>query len=443
MTSEPALGIVTLSDSFHSLWTDLAEELSVACRLTDGNEPPAPGTMALLIAAGGEEEAGLDFLLSHDAGDLPTYLIGSNASHRFAVEALRRGATDYFVLPSDLDLLRRTLAATTEAARERRSGEQAQIAAGFEHITGESQALKATLAKAARIMGHGDVTVLVGGETGTGKEVLARALHEGGPRASHPFVAVNCAAIPSNLLESELFGHAKGAFTDAKQARAGLFEEAHCGTLFLDEIGQLPFDLQGKLLRALEEKRIRRVGETRDREVDTRIVAATHVDLLQAVTRGEFRQDLYYRLNVVTLELPPLRERGGDIELLARQFAKTLAARYRLPQAEITPEVLAAIRGHRWPGNVRELQHAIERALLLSPPGTLDAAELGLQATPMTPPAAGGLPFPATLRDISTAAAAAALDLCDGNKSAAARQLGISRARLQRLLEHGDDDDED
>jgi DNA-binding NtrC family response regulator len=442
VTTEPALTIVPLSESFESLWTDLAEELDVVCQTIGTDDPVAPEAIALLIAAGGAEEQGLDYLLSHDVSRPPTYLIGSNESHRFGVEAVRRGAADYFALPHDLDLLRRTLAANAEAVRERRSGEQAQIGASFEHMIGESDALKATLAKAARVVGHADVTVLIGGETGTGKEVLARALHEGGPRANEPFVAVNCAAIPSNLLESELFGHEKGAFTDAKQARAGLFEEANRGTLFLDEIGHLPFHLQGKLLRALEDKRIRRVGDTRDREIDTRIIAASHVDLPGAVAQGEFRQDLFYRLNVVTLQLPPLRDRGNDIEVLAKEFAKSLAARYQVPVPEVTPEVLAAIRAHSWPGNVRELQHAIERALLLSPPGTLDPEELALHSTLGPGTSTGGLPFPATLRDINTAAATAAVASCDGNKSAAARQLGISRARLQRLLEHGDDDED-
>ncbi len=443
MTSEPTLTIVNLSDSFQSLWTDLAEELDVVCQTIGPDAPVAAGQMiALLIAAGGEEERGLDYLLAHDVVQPPTYLIGSNASHRFAVEALRRGAADYFVLPHDVDLLRRTLAANAEAARERRSGELAQIGTGFEHIIGASPALKATLAKAARIMTHGDVTVLIRGETGTGKEVIARALHDGGPRANEPFVTVNCAAIPSNLLESELFGHEKGAFTDAKQTRIGLFEEANRGTLFLDEVGHLPFHLQGKLLRALEDKHIRRVGGTRDREIDTRILTATHVDLPQAIACGEFRQDLFYRLNVVTLELPPLRDRGGDVELLAREFAKTLAARYHVPVPELSPEVIAALRAHDWPGNVRELQHAIERALLLSPPGTLDPAELALDSTVPRETTSEALPLRATLKEINAAAANAAVKLHDGNKSAAARQLGISRARLQRLIEHGEDNED-
>ncbi len=412
------------------------------CHTIDADKPAAARGIALLVAAGGEEERGLDYLLSHDASQPPTYLIGANASHRFAVEAVRRGAADYFVLPHDLDLLRRTLLANAEAARERRSGELARLGSGFEKIIGQSVALKATLAKAARVMAHGDVTVLIGGETGTGKDVIARALHDGGPRADQPFVTVNCAAIPENLLESELFGHEKGAFTDAKQARVGLFEEANRGTLFLDEIGHLPLHLQGKLLRALEDKRIRRVGGTGDREIDTRIIAATHVDLPLAAARGEFRQDLFYRLNVITLELPPLRERGTDIELLAKEFTKTLAARYQVPVPEWSAEALAAIRAHHWPGNVRELQHAIERALLLSAPGTIDPNELALDS-PMTSEAgSSGLPFPASLKEINAVAAHAAIEYCTGNKSAAARQLGISRARLQRLIEHGDDDEE-
>ena len=445
MTTAPKLQIIQISDSFRSLWTDLAEELEVSCDIIDIDEAVAPGGVALVISAGGEEERGLDYLLSRgDVADPPAFLIGSNASHRFGVEAVRRGASDYFVLPQDLDLLRRTLAGKAEAVRERRSGEFAQIQKGFEQILGESDALKATLDRAVRILPHGELTVLIGGETGTGKEVLARALHNGGPRAHEPFVAVNCAAIPANLLESELFGHAKGAFTDAKQARAGLFEEAEGGTLFLDEIGQLPLHLQGKLLRVLEEKQIRRVGENQDRDIDVRIIAATLVDLPQAVAQGDFREDLFYRLNVVTLELPPLRDRDGDVELLAEEFAKTLAARYRVPIPSLSPEVKAAVRSHSWPGNVRELRHAIERALLLSPPGTLDPAELALSTRMSGAGAASGgaIPYPATLRDISAAAANAALKNCDGNKSAAARELGISRARLQRLLDREEDDGE-
>ncbi|UCD22965.1 MAG: sigma-54-dependent Fis family transcriptional regulator, partial [Gemmatimonadota bacterium] len=379
MTETPALAVVKLSESFASLWQDLAQELGVQSLIIDTAELEShrQDVIAVLVSAGGEESRGLDTLLSVSGTTAsPVYLIGANTSHRFGVEAVRRGAADYFALPDDVDLLRRTLASKVETDKERRSGPHPKPDDTFAAIIGESDALKATLEKARRVILHRDVTVLIGGETGTGKELLARAIHDGGPRSDGPFVAVNCAAIPANLLESELFGHVKGAFTDARTSKPGLFEEANGGTLLLDEIGHLPLELQGKLLRALDERSIRRVGSTESRTVDVRILAATHVDLEQAVARGEFRQDLFYRLNVVSLELPPLRERGRDVELLARVLAASLAERYGMPVPRLSPELLVKLRTHSWPGNVRELRHAIERSLLLSKAGTLDPAEL-------------------------------------------------------------------
>jgi len=438
------LAVIHLSDSFHAVWGDLAAELDVRYAALEPSTPPSPDTLAVIVAAGGEEDRALDLLpvAPRPPNGVPLYVVGARESHRFAAEAVRRGASDYFVLPGDLDLLRRTLRARVEAARERarRSGELRGPGDPFRELLGGSAALRAALTKARRVLPHADVTVLVTGETGTGKELLARALHEGGPRADGPFVAVNCAAIPSQLLESELFGHERGAFTDAHQAKPGLFEEADGGTLFLDEVGHLPLPLQGKLLRALEEKRIRRVGATESRSVDVRIMAATHVDLAEAVRRGEFREDLFYRLNVVSLELPPLRERGGDVELLAEAFVTALAARYRLPRPELLANARAALRAYTWPGNVRELRHAIERALLLSEPGTINPAELLPQAgaSPAAPHAPVG---PATLAQVIAAAVEGALARHSGNKSAAARELGISRQRLQRILDHADDDD--
>jgi transcriptional regulator with PAS, ATPase and Fis domain len=348
---------------------------------------------------------------------------------------VRRGAADYFALPDDVDLLRRTLASRLETERERRSGAHARPDDTFSAIIGESKTLTATLEKARRVISHKDVTVLIGGETGTGKELLARAIHDGGPRSDGPFVAINCAAIPGNLLESELFGHVKGAFTDARNNKPGLFEEADSGTLLLDEIGHLPLDLQGKLLRTLDEKHIRRVGGTESRTVDVRILAATHVDLEQAVARGEFRQDLFYRLNVVSLDLPPLRDRGQDVEILARVFAESLALRYGMPTPTLSAEMLLALQSHSWPGNVRELRHAIERSLLLSEPGTLDPTELIKAGKPRVVEKEGEFPFPTTLRELNRLAAHQAVDGLAGNKSAAARALGISRSRLQRLLD--------
>jgi len=438
VTKRPTLAVVLFSESFSILWRELADELeAVLWTGPPDADIPAQAT-ALILACGGEEERALDYLaaLAPNAGR-PTFVAGARGSHRFAVETLRRGGADYFALPPDVDLLRRTLAARVAAQRERRTTDRRHGELAFEGILGESPALRSALDKAGRVLQHRDVTVLLGGETGTGKELLARALHEGGPRAAGPFVAVNCAAIPATLLESELFGHERGAFTDAHRAKPGLFEEADGGTLFLDEIGHLPLPLQGKLLRALDDRQIRRVGSTQSRGVDVRIVAATHVDLRDAVARGEFRDDLYYRLNVVGITLPPLRRRDDDIRVLAEVFVRSLAQRYNLPVPPLTAPVLEALRAHTWPGNVRELRHTIERALLLSPPGTLDPGELAFEGTPRGGDAPGGptLPFPATLDAILGAAAQAAVARHGGNKSAAARELGISRARLQRLLD--------
>ncbi|HEV2085473.1 MAG TPA: sigma 54-interacting transcriptional regulator, partial [Gemmatimonadales bacterium] len=291
-----------------------------------------------------------------------------------------------------------------------------------------------------RVAVHRDVTVLIGGETGTGKELLARAIHYEGPRAAEPFVEVNCAAIPANLLESELFGHEKGAFTGAVASKPGLFELAHGGTLFLDEVGTLPLELQPKLLRALESRAIRRVGGQQTRQVDVRLIAATHVDLRSAVSQGQFREDLYYRLNVIALTLPPLRDREGDVELLAETFITRIATSYGLAVPPLTPELRAALREHSWPGNVRELRNAIERALVLSPQGTLRSEELGMRREVSRTD--GGLPFPTTLTALNRAAALAMLGITQGNKSEAARRLGISRPRLQRLLDGTDDTNE-
>jgi two-component system response regulator HydG len=417
----------------------LAEELSLPLvRLNEGDELP-PAVVAVIVGAGGEEDRALDLVPSLRAkGNRPLYVVGAAASHRFAVEALRRGATDYFVFPADVDLLRRTLAARVDVARGEGPPPADAAIDPFAALRGDSEALTATLDAARRVARHGSVTVLIQGETGTGKELLAKAVHDSGSRQRESFVAVNCAAIPDALMESELFGHERGAFTDAHAAKPGLFEEAHRGTLFLDEIGHLSLQLQGKLLRALDDQRIRRVGATQSRDVDVRIIAATHVDLADAVERGAFREDLYYRLNVVVLTLPPLRRRGNDVLVLAEFFLEHLAERYGLARPAIDEDVRLALQRYEWPGNVRELRHAVERALLLSDPGKFDAQLLA--ATPRGRPksANGPIPFPATLDEVQEAAVRAALLQHDGNKTAAARQLGISRARLQRLLDRGE-----
>jgi DNA-binding NtrC family response regulator len=287
--------------------------------------------------------------------------------------------------------------------------------------------------------------VLITGETGTGKELLARAIHYNGPRRDAPFVDINCAAIPEQLLESELFGHEKGSFTGATSSKPGLFEVARGGTIFLDEIGHLPLSLQGKLLRVLEQRTIRRVGGTRTIEVDVRVLAATHVDLAAAAARGEFREDLLHRLNVVPISLPPLRARRDDILILARSFLARFARDYRVPEPDLTPQAERALRMHSWTGNVRELRNVMERTLIMAAHNPLDVDDLQLRPETASQ-GQGGIPFPATLSAITHAAVESMVRLCEGNKSESARRLAISRTRLQRLLVStvtDDDNDED
>ncbi len=432
------VGLILASDSFRSTVGQIVAELGGVSMEARAAEPWPQGD-AYVLLAGGEEAAGLE-LLSVRPASVPAFLVGAATDHRLAAAALQAGATDYFALPADLDLLRRSLERVGREADARAAAahfaEAERRATGFEAILGNSAALRKVLEQARRIAVHRDLTVLIGGETGTGKELLARALHYGSPRAAEPFVEVNCAAIPANLLESELFGHERGAFTGAVAAKPGLFELAHGGTLFLDEVAALPLELQPKLLRALENRSIRRVGGQQAREVDVRLIAATHVDLEDAIRRGEFREDLFYRLNVVLLVLPALREREGDIELLARAYAARIASAYDLPVPELGADTLAVLKTHRWPGNVRELRNVLERAVVLSPSGTLDIGVLAArEAETRTPAVGSGLPFPAPMHDIVRAAALAMLELTAGNKSEAARRLGISRPRLQRLLD--------
>ncbi len=433
----PLLTLIPASDSFSALWPELVRECGL--ELGGGAGPTAESDVVLLNAAGVEDEIlrRLEEVRRAQVFQGDVVVVGAVPDYRIAVAALRAGAAEYFALPQDLPLLReclerqaergRTAAAAADFARQ----EAARYR--FDGILGDSAALRATLDRAARVIPHGGVTVLIGGETGTGKELLARAIHYNGPRRDAPFVDVNCAAIPEHLLESELFGHERGAFTDASSAKPGLFEAADGGTIFLDEIGHLSLSLQGKLLRVLEERRIRRLGATISQAVDVRVIAATHVDLGEAVRLGSFREDLYYRLNVVGLRLPALRERGSDLLLLARAFLTRFAGDYGLPVPALSAAAERRLLTHPWSGNIRELRNVIERALLLCQDGRLDVTDLGLDGGPALV-APGGVPFPATMSDIIRSAAREMLRLVDGNKSEAARRLGISRTRLLRLL---------
>lgn len=434
----PTLTVLALSDSFSSVWPALASECGLALTMIAEAAAldRATGTVALVSGAGVEQRL-VEAVRLAAGGTIEIGAVGSIESHRLAARAVRAGAADYFALPGDYDLLRSWLRERADALRSRHR--RSEFAAGegrkyrFDGILGESAALHLALDRAARVIPHANVTVLLTGETGTGKELLARAIHYNGPRREAPFVDLNCAAIPENLLESELFGHEKGAFTDAGAAKPGLFELANGGTLFLDEIGHLALPLQGKLLRALEERSIRRVGGTRNIPVDVRIIAATHVNIAAAVRAGGFREDLYYRLNVVPVELPPLRARREDILPLARHFLTRFASEYGIAGAGLSPSAERALVTRDWPGNVRELRNTMERALLLARTPRLD----GDDVSPEAPRAVheGAIPFPATLGEIVRAAASEMLERCAGNKSDAARQLGISRPRLQRILD--------
>lgn len=314
----------------------------------------------------------------------------------------------------------------------------------FRNVVGESQALRKAVDFAERLAARRLTTVLLSGETGTGKELFARGIHYASPAPGEPFVAVNCPAIPQTLLESELFGHEKGAFTDARSLKKGLFELAAGGTLFLDEITDLPADLQPKLLRALEERKVRRLGGFNEIEVSCRVIAATNRSLEREVAEGKFREDLFYRLNVLRLILPPLRERHGDIEVLARHFAEQAAREHGITVKELSDRAVAVLNAHDWPGNVRELKNVIQRAALLGVHARIRAEDLAItQRTEVsrgTPPAdaLARVTIPAEGRRLESIVAEAiqhTLVLTGGNRSAAARILGISRPTLLRKIE--------
>ncbi len=355
-----------------------------------------------------------------------------------AVEAMKRGAYDFLAKPVNLDrldlLLRRALAERQLGAENRRLREQLDAKYGFENIVGVSPAMQEVF-ETIRQAAPTRATVLIQGESGTGKELVARALHQCSPRRDGPFVPVHCASLSPTLLESELFGHEKGAFTGAVERRRGRFELADGGTLFLDEIGEIDAALQVKILRVLEERKFERVGGTETLHVDVRLVAATNRDLKQKVADGTFREDLFYRLYVVNLTLPPLRDRDGDVVLLAQHYLKSLAAENGKPGLSLAPEALDALAAYPWPGNVRELRNVIERMVVLGAGPILTARDL-----PPAVRAAAAAPAPATtragrvLRDAERQLILEALRRHKDNRTKAAQDLGISRRTLHRKL---------
>ena len=437
----PVLAVLQRGDSFAAVWAELAE--AAGARLVTGGDAPALGAVAqacaVLAAVPGEEQDGPDRVRELSAaGAREIAVVGAAPEHRLAVAALRAGAAEYFSLPADTAALRAWVLDRTAALKARvASGALAALERerfDFSAMIGESAELREALRVAARLIPRGNATVLLRGETGTGKELLAQAIHHNSPRARAPFVEVNCTALPAGLLEAELFGYEKGAFTDARASKPGLFEAANGGTVFLDEIGDLSIDLQAKLLRTLQEKEVRRLGSVRSTSIDVRIIAATHVDLEAAILERRFREDLYFRLNVVPIHLPPLRNRGSDVLLLAERFLSEFAREYDLPVPALDDDVRRAILGHHWPGNVRELRNALERAVLLGD-GALRVSDLFNPGGAGSARARGELPFPCSLAELERAAARLTVERFEGNKSAAAEMLGISRTRLYRLLD--------
>ena len=316
-----------------------------------------------------------------EAGPVPVIIMTSYASIRSAVDAMRRGAVDYIAKPFDNEELRLTVdrALREHALQRQNAALRAQVDADYpvNGIVGRSPAMAQVFERVDRVAPT-DTTVLILGESGTGKELVARALHEQSNRRNGPLIAVNCAAIPESLIEAELFGHEKGAFTGADATREGLVESASGGTLFLDEIAELPAAAQARLLRVLQESEIRRVGASHSRQVDIRLVAATHRDLQTLVGQGLFREDLYFRINVMEIRLPPLRERGEDIPELARFLLEKACRRLNRPAMTFSEEGLRQIMNHDWPGNVRELENVIERAVILADGATVTADDLAL-----------------------------------------------------------------
>jgi DNA-binding NtrC family response regulator len=352
-----------------------------------------------------------------------------------AIAAMKEGAYDYLPKPFRPDEVVLTLRKAEERERLRQevASLRAQLAVGPAErgLIAESAGMRQALDLVARVAEH-NTTILITGESGTGKEVIARAIHRASPRANKAFVGINCAAIPEPLLESELFGHVRGAFTGASADKTGLFEAANGGTLLLDEIGEMPVGLQAKLLRVLQESEIRRVGDQRTRSVDVRVLAATARDLVKEVKNGRFREDLFYRLNVVSIELPPLRERRADIAPLASHFTSGLAKRFGRALS-LGADTLRWLEDQPWPGNVRELENAIERAAVLSGSETLEPGDFqrGPLTTPtVTPTTTESGTLEEAVAVAERAAIAAALQASGGNRRAAAQRLGVSLRTL-------------
>jgi two-component system response regulator HydG len=386
---------------------------------------------------------GMDLLkkLREQDPDLPVIVVTSLDDSATAIQAMRAGAEDYLTKPLDFDALSVALERALEnrevrvEAENLRRQSRERSSDGLRGLLGTSPVMQKVY-RVARQVASSRATVLVTGESGTGKGELAKAIHALGPRAEKPFVTLQCAALAESLLESELFGHEKGAFTGAERRRIGRFEQANAGTLFLDEIGEIPPATQVKLLRVLQERTFERVGGNDSISIDVRVIAATNKDLAVEVREGRFREDLYYRLNVVHIEMPPLRLRGADISGLAQHFLQKFALENHKRMEGFTAEARTKLLGHRWPGNVRELENAVERAVVLSEGPLIEAEELPFEATPDT---VSALRIPgSTMAEIERYAITKTLEAVDGSTGKAADVLDISIRTIQyRMHQYG------
>ncbi|HET6433337.1 sigma-54 dependent transcriptional regulator [Dyella sp.] len=395
-------------------------------------------------------------LIADEHPDTPVAMITAYGNVDAAVSALKAGAFDFVSKPVDIQMLRRLVRTALKLAEEKRSESSTRTgASAMDRLIGESavmQQVRTTIGKLAR----NQAPVYIAGESGVGKELVARLIHEQGPRASGPFIPVNCGAIPTELMESEFFGHRKGSFTGAVSDKEGLFQAANGGTLFLDEVAELPLHMQVKLLRAIQEKAVRPIGAREEVLVDVRILSATHKNLAALVEQGQFRQDLFYRINVIELRVPPLRERRGDVPLLAAHILRQLAAKSGTAPGKLLPAAQQALDDYDFPGNVRELENVLERAMAMSDGESIDAADLMLPqrsarpaheagvgaaaglgpaaiAPPLTAPA-GGVALDDYISNLERTAIMKALEESRYNKTAAAKKLGITFRALRYKL---------
>lgn len=407
---------------------------------------------AILLDVHLPDGSGVDLLqrVQEKHPGIPVIMLTAESGVAVVVQAMQAGAWDYLTKPVDRQRLLTVIRNAVEKSQMQLRLlhlEREASGRGYPGIIGNSLSMQRMFRQMDRIAPR-DITALIRGESGTGKELIAHALHDASRRRTQPFIALNCAAIPETLQESELFGHEKGAFTGAQSRRAGRFEQAHGGTLFLDEVGELSLSLQAKLLRALQERSFYRVGGSAQIDVDVRIIAATHRDLNAMVREGEFREDLYYRLAVFELSVPPLHQRGNDLMQLTHHFINQLAAHHQIGTVTITDEALARISAYGWPGNVRELRNAIERAVVLADNGKIQVEDLPeriqditvpTSVTPTTTPAEPAPP-PAkeTLSEMERRRILEAMQETGGNVSEVVRRLGIPRSTLyRRLREYG------